>query len=61
MIAKVVVHGPTRAVALASLARALEQTEVAGTTTNLAFLGALARHRGFAAGDVPSVSGGLSR
>ncbi|WBL31944.1 biotin/lipoyl-binding protein [Sinirhodobacter sp. HNIBRBA609] len=52
MIAKVVVHGPTRAVALASLARALEQTEVAGTTTNLAFLGALARHRGFAAGDV---------
>ncbi len=52
MIAKVVTHGPTRAVALAQLARALEQTEVAGTVTNLGFLGALARHPGFAAGDV---------
>ncbi|OHC49640.1 MAG: 3-methylcrotonyl-CoA carboxylase [Rhodobacteraceae bacterium GWF1_65_7] len=52
MIAKVIVHGPTRAVALAQLARALQETQVAGTTTNLAFLGALARHPGFAAGDV---------
>ncbi|MEY8840563.1 acetyl/propionyl/methylcrotonyl-CoA carboxylase subunit alpha, partial [Cribrihabitans sp. XS_ASV171] len=52
MIAKVIVHGPTRAVALAKLARALEQTQVAGTVTNLAFLGALARHEGFAKGDV---------
>ena len=34
------------------LSRALEQTQVAGTVTNLAFLGALARHPGFAAGDV---------
>ncbi|MCL7465366.1 acetyl/propionyl/methylcrotonyl-CoA carboxylase subunit alpha [Phaeovulum sp. NW3] len=52
MIAKVITHGPTRAVALASLARALEETEVAGSVTNLDFLGALARHPGFAAGDV---------
>ncbi len=52
MIAKVVVHGPTRAVALESLHRALCQTEVAGTVTNLAFLGALTRHGGFASGDV---------
>ncbi|WP_425085012.1 acetyl/propionyl/methylcrotonyl-CoA carboxylase subunit alpha [Ruegeria profundi] len=52
MIAKVVVHGPTRAVALESLHRALRQTEVAGTVTNLAFLGALTRHGGFASGDV---------
>ncbi len=52
MIAKVIVHGPTRAVALARLARALEETQVAGTVTNLAFLGALARHDGFARGDV---------
>jgi 3-methylcrotonyl-CoA carboxylase alpha subunit len=52
MIAKVIVHGPTRAIALKRLAAALEQTEVAGTVTNLAFLGALARHSGFAAGDV---------
>ncbi|MEH7826603.1 acetyl/propionyl/methylcrotonyl-CoA carboxylase subunit alpha [Gemmobacter denitrificans] len=52
MIAKVIVHGPTRAAALQQLARALDQTQVAGTVTNLAFLGALARHPGFAAGDV---------
>ena len=52
MIAKLITHGPTRAVALAQLAQALDQTEVAGTVTNLGFLGALARHPGFAAGDV---------
>ncbi|RXV62132.1 3-methylcrotonyl-CoA carboxylase [Roseovarius sp. A46] len=52
MIAKLVAHGPSRAVALRRMARALERTEVAGTVTNLAFLGALARHAGFAAGDV---------
>ena len=52
MIAKVIVHGPTRAAALRQLDRALARTEVAGTVTNLAFLGALARHAGFAAGDV---------
>ena len=52
MIAKVIVHGPTRAVALKRLARALAETRVGGTVTNLAFLGALARHEGFARGDV---------
>ena len=52
MIAKVIVHGPTRAVALSRLARALDDTQVAGTVTNLAFLAALARHPGFVAGDV---------
>ncbi len=52
MIAKIITHGPTRAIALSKLAQALAQTEVAGSVTNLAFLGALARHRGFAAGDV---------
>ncbi|MGQ0563642.1 MAG: ATP-binding protein [Gemmobacter sp.] len=52
MIAKIVTHGPTRAIALSRLARALDETEVAGTVTNLAFLGALARHPGFAAGEV---------
>jgi 3-methylcrotonyl-CoA carboxylase alpha subunit len=39
-------------VALARLRAALRATEVAGTVTNLAFLGALADHAGFAAGDV---------
>ncbi|MEI4231881.1 acetyl/propionyl/methylcrotonyl-CoA carboxylase subunit alpha [Roseovarius sp. D22-M7] len=52
MIAKVITHGPSRGVALRRLSRALEACEVAGTVTNLAFLGALARHAGFAAGDV---------
>ncbi|MDK3072371.1 acetyl/propionyl/methylcrotonyl-CoA carboxylase subunit alpha [Sedimentitalea sp. JM2-8] len=52
MISKVIVHGPTRSVALSRLDRALSGTQVAGTVTNLAFLGALARHDGFAAGDV---------
>jgi 3-methylcrotonyl-CoA carboxylase alpha subunit len=52
MIAKVITHGASRAVALRRLSRGLEATQVAGTVTNLAFLGALARHAGFAAGDV---------
>ncbi len=52
MIAKVIVHGPTRQIVLEQLHRALSRTEVAGTVTNLGFLGALTRHTGFAAGDV---------
>ena len=52
MIAKVIVHGATRAIALAKLSVALAATEVAGSVTNLDFLSALARHDGFAAGDV---------
>ncbi|MEZ5734043.1 MAG: acetyl/propionyl/methylcrotonyl-CoA carboxylase subunit alpha [Paracoccaceae bacterium] len=52
MIAKIIVHGATRAIALSKLRAALEDTEVAGSVTNLSFLGALARHQGFAAGDV---------
>ena len=52
MIAKFIVHGPTREIALARLAAGLERTEVAGSVTNLAFLSALARHEGFAAGEV---------
>ncbi len=52
MIAKIVVSGATRDEALSRLCRALAQTEVAGTVTNLGFLSRLARHEGFAAGDV---------
>ena len=52
MIAKVIVHGSTREVALSKLRAALAGCEVGGTVTNLAFLGALAGHAGFAAGDV---------
>jgi len=52
MIAKVIVHGPNRDVALSRLRAALAGCEVAGTVTNLAFLGALASHDRFGAGDV---------
>ncbi|MBM1687909.1 acetyl/propionyl/methylcrotonyl-CoA carboxylase subunit alpha [Sulfitobacter geojensis] len=52
MIAKVIVHGPTRDVALARLRAALSGCQVGGTVTNLAFLGALAGHEGFSKGDV---------
>jgi len=52
MIAKVIVHGPTREAALGKLLGALEATEVAGCVTNAGFLTALCRHEGFARGDV---------
>ncbi|MEO1331432.1 MAG: biotin carboxylase N-terminal domain-containing protein, partial [Pseudomonadota bacterium] len=52
MIAKVITHGPTRGAALGRLRAALAGCQVVGSATNLAFLGALARHDGFAAGEV---------
>ncbi|MGE3307318.1 MAG: acetyl-CoA carboxylase biotin carboxylase subunit [Rhizobiaceae bacterium] len=52
MIAKLVAHGRDRTSALHALAGALKQTEIAGSTTNLAFLTALAEDSDFAAGDV---------
>jgi acetyl/propionyl-CoA carboxylase alpha subunit len=44
MIAKLIAHGPTREEALARLRDALEETEVAGVTTNLPFLRWLVSH-----------------
>ncbi|MGB3556442.1 MAG: biotin/lipoyl-containing protein, partial [Jannaschia sp.] len=52
MIAKLIVHGPTRATALLQLERALAGTQVAGTVTNLSFLRKLSRQADFVAGDV---------
>ncbi len=52
MIAKVIAHGPDRATALRRLAAALDACRLAGTVTNLGFLAALARHPGFARGEV---------
>ncbi len=52
MIAKLIVHGPTRAVALRQMRAALRETQIAGMTTNLSFLGALCDNSAFAAGDV---------
>lgn len=44
MVAKLTAHGPTRDVAFQALQRAIEQTEIAGTTTNRAFLARLCAH-----------------
>ncbi|TFL20242.1 acetyl-CoA carboxylase biotin carboxylase subunit [Jannaschia formosa] len=52
MIAKLTVHGPTRAVALMQLERALAGTRVAGTVTNLSFLRKLSAQEDFVRGDV---------
>lgn len=52
MIAKVITHGATREIALAQMRAALAGTQVAGTVTNLAFLGALCAHEGFGRGEV---------
>jgi 3-methylcrotonyl-CoA carboxylase alpha subunit len=52
MIAKLTVHGADRGAALRGMARALERTEVAGTVTNVGFLGRLLAHPAFQSGDV---------
>ena len=52
MIAKLVCCGPTRAAALARLAAALRDCQVAGCATNLGFLARLVRDERFVAGEV---------
>ncbi len=52
MIAKVIVHGASRAEALAALLKALDEAVVIGPKTNLAFLRGLLRSREFAAGAI---------
>ncbi len=52
MLAKVIVHAPDRASALARLASVLDECRIAGSTTNAEFLAALARHPDFRAGAV---------
>ena len=49
MIAKLIVHGDTRAAALQTLAAALDDYQIAGLTTNIAFLRQIAAHPAFAA------------
>jgi propionyl-CoA carboxylase alpha chain len=51
MLAKVIVHAPTRTEAALRLARALETTRVQGLTTNRDFLVSVLRHEAFLAGD----------
>ncbi|PSL21868.1 acetyl-CoA carboxylase biotin carboxylase subunit [Shimia abyssi] len=52
MIAKLVVHRPSRAAALRQLETALRKTEVAGTVTNISFLARLSAQPDFVRGDV---------
>ena len=52
MIAKLTVHAKSREAGLRQLDQALAKTQIAGTTTNITFLRALAGHADFAAGDV---------
>jgi 3-methylcrotonyl-CoA carboxylase alpha subunit len=52
MIAKLIVRGADRAAALAALRRALAATEIAGVTTNVAFLGRIAASRAFSSAEL---------
>lgn len=52
MIAKLVVHGADRTEALRALRVALEEYQIVGVSTNIAFLRALAGHPAFIAADV---------
>ena len=52
MIAKLIVHGPDRAAALARLRQALAEVEIAGVTTNVGFLGRVAASRAFGAAEL---------
>ncbi|HYL25259.1 MAG TPA: biotin/lipoyl-containing protein, partial [Burkholderiales bacterium] len=48
LIAKLIVHGPDRAAALAKLAAALRDTQIAGVTTNVEFLRRVCESAAFA-------------
>ena len=52
MIAKLIVRGPDRPSAIARLRSALAEVEIAGVSTNVAFLQRLAAHHAFAAADL---------
>jgi 3-methylcrotonyl-CoA carboxylase alpha subunit len=52
MIAKLIVRGADRAEALATLGRALRETEIAGVRTNVAFLGRVVASRAFSSAEL---------
>jgi 3-methylcrotonyl-CoA carboxylase alpha subunit len=52
LLAKLIVHGDDRAATLARLSEALDQFEIDGVTTNLAFLRALVSHPQVLRGDI---------
>ncbi|MBJ19171.1 MAG: hypothetical protein CL933_07060 [Deltaproteobacteria bacterium] len=51
LLAKLIVHAPTRREAALSLARVLETTRIQGVITNREFLATILRHEAFLAGD----------
>jgi 3-methylcrotonyl-CoA carboxylase alpha subunit len=63
MIAKLIVHAPTRAEAMAAMLKELDDAVVIGPKTNLAFLRALMRSREFAQGSIDTgfIDGDLGR
>lgn len=52
MIAKLIVHGPTRAIAIEKLRTSLEQYQIAGLTTNVDFLQRVCSNQSFKTGDL---------
>ncbi len=52
MIAKLIVHAPTRAAAIQRMQQALADTVILGVTTNIPFLQTLLAHPAFAAGEI---------
>lgn len=52
MIAKLIVRGPNRTIAIQKLHSALEQYEIAGLVTNVEFLKAVCKHPSFVAAEV---------
>lgn len=52
MIAKLIVHGATREIAIQKLQTALQQYEIAGPITNVEFLKSICQNAGFIAGEV---------
>ena len=52
MIAKLIVHGPDRATALARLRQALGEVQIAGVTTNVAFLRRVAASHAFSSAEI---------
>ncbi len=52
MIAKIIAHAPSRALAAAKLAAALEEVQIAGLKTNNAFLIRALKHPAFVAGEI---------
>ncbi len=52
LIAKLIVHGPSRGEAIQLLLRTLRETSTAGLTSNRAFLARVLGHKAFVAGDI---------